>query len=741
MPQPAHRVAQVHDWTKRWLSHAAKALQGDRRFYLAYLAFFGAAVAWQLFQAPLSDADTDLWFHLDNGRYILTQGKLPSSSFFSFIQPPRACVDYSWLFQVMVYGVHQFAGHVGLIVMRNVLCLSLCATVFLFLARGGARQPTLRYSIFATVLLFLAFLPRSLNFRPHAFTYLLAALFLFILENGRRTRWILPGLALLWVNVHGITFPVAVVMSLCFVAESFVDCLRKPGPGRWKSAALREAPVLVACAAGLANPNGWRLFRLSLQDTNYTVQYVSEGRFFTLEDLSSFGVTGLVPAYQSLWLAVIVLAAVCFLVVATRRELSLSQALLFLAAVVLLFKGMRAAHEGAVLALPVLRDGGPRRPALAGSDSAAAASSIPAWSAGWAPKALLTLVLLLVPFLALRESFRIQARYPVTYRLLPRGIATVLNRWDVGGNVLSHPNTAGYLRWELKPKYRIYMDLEVPFLFTDEDFFLGANAFTDPIVLKKLVDEYHPPFIASPLVHGGFQDVIRNFPQYRPVFLDDVDVLFADAAQNPTLVERNELKELNPYELNQPNLAPVLGLKNLDRLLSELNRLLSVFPESGKINFLLGMVANLRGRSNEALPYADQVIAQFPDAPAGYSIKGDALKALGVHDKAVEVYRQSLDRLGNRPERKSTLREMGRSYLALGDNEHAYKAFEQAVNVFAPDSTIDELRDLGLAALRSGRREEALFALKLARDKVPEENRELCQQLGELLRAAGGNVE
>lgn len=85
--------------------------------------YVAALIALGLFPliGPIVAYDHDLWFHLSHGRYLFAQGEIPSTSYFSFLEPPRTGIDYYWLFQALVYGVHSLSGYLGLIALRTVL--------------------------------------------------------------------------------------------------------------------------------------------------------------------------------------------------------------------------------------------------------------------------------------------------------------------------------------------------------------------------------------------------------------------------------------------------------------------------------------------------------------------------------------------------------------------------------------------------------------------------------------------
>ena len=89
------------------------------RLPLAYVGLLGAALAVGFASWPIVAADTDLWYHLNAGRFIAANGALPQTAFFSFLRPAPAWLDYYWLSQLVFYGVHSAAGYLGLVELRS----------------------------------------------------------------------------------------------------------------------------------------------------------------------------------------------------------------------------------------------------------------------------------------------------------------------------------------------------------------------------------------------------------------------------------------------------------------------------------------------------------------------------------------------------------------------------------------------------------------------------------------------
>ncbi len=118
-------------------------------------------------------------------------------------------------------------------------------------------------------------------------------------------------------------------------------------------------------------------------------------------------------------------------------------------------------------------------------------------------------------------------------RDLPEGVALFLKRVNGSGSVMNHPDTGGYYEWELYPRYKIFMDLQVPFLFPAEDFETARNVYVDQRALRKVITRYRPDFIAVPIGMQGFKTLIADHPQYHLIFFDDAEVLYGDSSRKP----------------------------------------------------------------------------------------------------------------------------------------------------------------------------------------------------------------
>jgi hypothetical protein len=191
--------------------------------------------------------DTDFWWHLKTGQYIVQQHALPVPDPFAYttaMNPPsypgeeqlrHFNLTHEWLAQAIMYGVYSIGGLPGVILSRAALLAALCGLVGLLSTRRTGKFYAGIAAAFATasVATWVAV------DRPMIVTFLFVAVFITVLEF-RRGLWFLPAVALIWANCHGGFFLGWVVMLIYCASE-------------W-----RRLWLVTACAIAVSalNPNG-----------------------------------------------------------------------------------------------------------------------------------------------------------------------------------------------------------------------------------------------------------------------------------------------------------------------------------------------------------------------------------------------------------------------------------------------------------------------------------------------------
>src|SRR5260370_10944122 len=204
-------------------------------------------------------ADSDTFWHLQTGKYLLERHQLPIRDPFSFTtylgkplpmeETVRAYnLTFEWLAQIMIYMAYAMGGFGGLVLWRASLMTAFCGLAGLWAWRHS--QGFYRSLAAAFVTGFVASYFSS--DRPYQITYLLVVATILILEY-RRWMWLLPPMFLVWANCHGGFFLGFVVLG-AYCAESLWQRFR----GKPETGERRLWLVTAVCVpAAFLNPNGF----------------------------------------------------------------------------------------------------------------------------------------------------------------------------------------------------------------------------------------------------------------------------------------------------------------------------------------------------------------------------------------------------------------------------------------------------------------------------------------------------
>jgi tetratricopeptide (TPR) repeat protein len=375
--------------------------------------------------------------------------------------------------------------------------------------------------------------------------------------------------------------------------------------------------LIFSAAAVLCTPHGIRLLAVPFKSITQVSRFVYELRPLSIYDfISFFGILFLLAGF-------VAITAV------RKRKMRISHLLLFLGCIILLLEAKRFVNEYALLVLPLLRAYIPVIPAAPRAKVLKLVAAV------------LSVAFMAMPFFFMHWFFSYTPRYPVSARQLPEGVALFLKRVDGAGSVLNYPDTGGYLEWELYPRCKIFMDMQVPFLFTAEDFRTARSAFTDQGTLREVISRYRPVFITVPIEMDGFKALIAGHAQYRLLFFDDAEVLYVDGSQEPALALRYEIKTIDPFSLYS---EPVRSSPDDRPSLKELLSLSEMYPHGGIVNAAITTIYQRQGRYWEAMPYADAIISTYPESHLGYKLKADLLSRLGACAQAVPLFKKAIDR-------------------------------------------------------------------------------------------------
>ena len=261
-----------HCWQLWVIPKGSAWVRSPHTLFLLYVLILLCTTTYYLATWPIVAGDTDLWYHLNSGRYILEHKSLPHNSFFSFISPPRAWIDYFWLFQVLVYGLYSISDYYGLIFFRTFLYgLTLVLILRLLLKHPYAKTSILPIVLITLYIMLLT--PRYQLIRPYIFTYLFIITFFSILEFDHKQIKYLPILAILWMNLHGIVYPLMLFIIFSYLIDDLVGHLKDKIPLQRKTFSY-IIPMVLSMYAIFLTPHGLSLIGLPFIPTAYASQYI-----------------------------------------------------------------------------------------------------------------------------------------------------------------------------------------------------------------------------------------------------------------------------------------------------------------------------------------------------------------------------------------------------------------------------------------------------------------------------------
>src|SRR5690348_5462849 len=196
----------------------------------------------------LGDGDTG--WHVRTGEWILANHRVPTQDMFSYTKAGQPWFAWEWLWDVAFAWLYQH-GAMAAVVLASMVVISLTSVLLFRLVRRKSGN-----ALIAIAIMYLVTGGSAIHWlaRPHLFTLLFTVIFYSILERVKegRTRllWYLPGLTLLWTNLHG-GFFVGLILIGAYAAGQLLKALFEADADARREAARRGLPY-VATAAGCA---------------------------------------------------------------------------------------------------------------------------------------------------------------------------------------------------------------------------------------------------------------------------------------------------------------------------------------------------------------------------------------------------------------------------------------------------------------------------------------------------------
>ncbi len=213
--------------------------------------------------AAVPPLDPDLWWHLANGRLIITTGSIPHVDVYSFSAAGQPWVMHEWLADLAMYLVYQFGGLPLLVAIFAGVVTASAVCLYLLLRQTGLAASA---AVAVTLVGVLAG-STAWGARPQLLNVLFCGLLLLGLlryRAGRLSAFVLPPFIWLWANLHS-AFLVGVIISLLFLAGDVVDSWRsRPDAMPRRRLIALGWGILAGTGLAVVNPFGIQTVLFSL---------------------------------------------------------------------------------------------------------------------------------------------------------------------------------------------------------------------------------------------------------------------------------------------------------------------------------------------------------------------------------------------------------------------------------------------------------------------------------------------
>ncbi|HXN77559.1 MAG TPA: hypothetical protein VN965_02160 [Candidatus Dormibacteraeota bacterium] len=216
------------------------------------------------------EQDPDFWWHLRIGRWMLDNGRLPSTDIFTFTVPGHVWTDHEYLTEILMWLIYRSTGVTGLSILFGLLTWA----GFWVMYRQVRRQPW----VIAGIGLAIGAAAGSPIWGPRAqmITFFLSCLELYWLQAylaGRsRTLQLFPLLMVLWANLHGGWVIGFVWLGVALGAELIAWAWDRGNPAHRKHVRFLAIITVFSAVAVAATPHGFSLYPYPFQTEGSVAQ-------------------------------------------------------------------------------------------------------------------------------------------------------------------------------------------------------------------------------------------------------------------------------------------------------------------------------------------------------------------------------------------------------------------------------------------------------------------------------------
>jgi hypothetical protein len=578
----------------------------------------------------------NLFWHMRNGEDILDTLTVRTADPFTWTMHGHRWIQQEWLAEVAFAAAWRAGGAMGLIVLKAAVVLSSVLLAALAARRRGAGGG----AIAATAVVWLALSQARWFERPHIFTDLFFALYLFLLAGRRRSTAremavFLP-LQVLWVNTHAGFVMGVFLLTLPALDEAFSR--------RWLPALRSLLLPLGALLASGIHPNGFR----SLE---YLPSFLAQPLFRETirEWWSPFD-----PRYGAdrvwIWLlAASALTAVLLFVRRRRLHTRPSEAVMLGA---LFLASLFAARNMELLALAAI----------------AAAAPAAAGAGRLLPAVLLAAAAALPLTVGLPRDFGPPRAFGtgMSWEIYPVGVSDFIEENGLYGRIFNTNEISGYLEYRFGERLPLYMDgrcLLYPQEFYAEYLLLSQMPDSTLAARQLSIIDGRGIQLAVydwPEQAGSTANLLAELPGWSPVHWDALTILYARRDYLDSLGLTGLGFELaDPLSLEELMSRPVYTIP--DRSIDELTEALEMQGTPDVVRWVACCILLRQGLSEEAAELASESSDPASRAALEQALAGDGA---GYSPQVSTIAAWSLARSGRFDEAAVVASSLGDDVMA-----------------------------------------------------------------------------
>jgi hypothetical protein len=459
---------------------------------IAFIALFAMAV-----RAPV---DTDMYWHLRTGQYILESRTIPTVDPFSWTALGAPWVNVHWLSQIILYSTYVLLNLPGL----SLLVAALVVLAFGLVWKQMEGGPFLRAFIvvLAAAVAGAVWTPRS-QMATFVLTPLIGYLVYLYKWKQFDRLWAIPIVFVVWVNLHGGYISGFMLLGAVLAGEIANHVLGFSGPEvlSWKHWRKLLIITLISGAVLLINPYTIDALLLPFKTVNIGVlqDFIQEWAAPNFHELFQ---------QPMLWMLLLTLVVVGW----SGRRLDATDAVLLVVFAYITFLARRNMGLFALIGAPILS-----RHATAligryriGQRRLSNGNAFVNWII-LAAIVLAASLKILVPLLP-------ATRQAAEHKILPVGAADWIAAQQPAGKMFNSYNWGGYLLWRLWPTYPVYADGRTdvyPNAFLQEYLQIVTGQLDVPAVfderdIRTVIIEQESPLVKQLMQSGQWTEAYRD---------------------------------------------------------------------------------------------------------------------------------------------------------------------------------------------------------------------------------------